>query len=808
MGFLAPVMTAIGGFLGSALGKVVVGLGLNVVMSKIERDRAKKAQKATGGAILTKEYGEDLSRKVACGLVGLAGHDCYANAYGASNKYLEQLYIFSDYPCDGLSRIWAGGKLLTIASNDGKNYTVTTGDYVGRMSFVFYDGTQTAADAGLIGNGNPIGRWTDKHVGVGQCYIIARLTYDQERLAQFPEFFFEIRGARLYDIRKDSTMGGSGPHRWGDYSTYEFTECPIVMEYNYRRGFIWGVDEAGRPDLFLGMEMPASDLPFDRYVLASNICDEFEGGEPRYRCSIILDADLEHRENIDALMLSCGGIVIDSVEGSWPLIGTEQPIVATFTDGDLVAGERVRFRRYRSQGELVNVVSGTYVEPNNMWSPAGYDPQTHAGTVGIDRRTRDVPLSFPQVRSKRQANQLASIYFNENRYEATADLVLRPGFRNLKAGDWVFWDSENPLRRRVFMVQSRSIRALDSDGPRNVALSLQERDGAIYAGVGVNPPPLPIPNGEPVYLNVLPDWVVFPVLSVGPDGRTYPAFRMSWSPFDDVTVTGIQFRYWKVGEPENAFYREVPADQTIAFLQEGVVGLQIYAFQHKLIAPGRVTVWSDETLARSLDGGNGDLDVHLGDLNNEVIEQFKKLFQELGDQRPLLERLMENWQSQTLVTELARRRLQASLESSSAYFDEQIAVMAGELEAVAEQATAIGATVGDITAQGLIKFAVAANQTGVDARFAVLLRGSSGLAYKESGFFLELYTELGVQKSRFSVMADQFIITNGVVGHLPIVIENGELKLNIANIGTIRAGSINFGNGRVIIDANGIVVTS
>mgnify|MGYP003750138037 CR=1 FL=1 len=33
-------------------------------------------------------------------------------------------------------------------------------------------------------------------------------------------------------------------------------------------------------------------------------------------------------------MLSCGGIRVDGVEGSWPIIGSEQPIVATFTDDD------------------------------------------------------------------------------------------------------------------------------------------------------------------------------------------------------------------------------------------------------------------------------------------------------------------------------------------------------------------------------------------------------------------------------------------------------------------------------------------
>jgi hypothetical protein len=796
------------GTIGAALATAAIGAGINFVVGKIQTNSAKKAAKQASGTQFDREYGENISRKVACGYVGIAGHDVYVNTYGRSNKYLEQLYVFSDFPCDGLSKIWAGGKQLDLETDDGKTFTVVGGNYEGRMSFVFYDGTQTSADDDLVNNANPSGRWTEEHLGPGECYLIARLTYNQEKLNSFPEFFFEIRGARLYDFRKDSTAGGSGSHRWGVYSTYEFTENPVVVDYNYRRGFIWGQDASGRPDLFCGMGMDAEDLPIDKYAIAANICDETVSGEKRYRCSILLDCDVDHGNNIDALMQACGGMVIDSVDGSWPLIGTDQPIVATFTDQDLVTSEPVRFQRRRSMADLVNSVGGTYPEPSNMWSPAGYDTQTNSSQVALDRRTRDMSIDFDTVPSKRQANQLASIYYNENRYEATADIVLRPRFQDVRVGDWVRWNSER-YGNRVYIVQSRSIRALTSDGPRNVVLSLQERDGDIYAGAGVLPPVVPIPSGEPVYLNELPDWLPIPVLTVGPDGRTYPAFRMSWSPFDDVSVTGITFQWWKSEEPDNVFSRQVEADETITFIQEGIVSEQEYTFRHKPIAPGRVTVWSPEKTATSLDGGGGDLEVYLDNLNKEVLDVFERLFEELDDTRPLLERLLTDVQLQGATTEVMRRSLSKELGDAKASFTEEISIVvsdvaaavtavteldaefeqnkatvtaelasvATEVDALAQTAQTLTATVGDITAQGLIKFAVAANQSGVDARFAVLIRGTTGQAYKETGFFLELYTSGGVQRSRFSVMADQFVVTNGTTGFLPLVFEGGVLKL-------------------------------
>ncbi|OWK26580.1 hypothetical protein AJ87_05860 [Rhizobium yanglingense] len=199
-------------------------------------------------------------------------------------------------------------------------------------------------------------------------------------------------------------------------------------------------------------------------------------------------------------------------------------------------------------------------------------------------------LELPTVRSKLHANQLASIYFNENRYEATADIVLRPRFQTIKAGDWVQWNSAR-YGNRTYMVQARSIKALTSDGPRNVALSLQERDGGIDDGVGVDPPVIPIPNDEPIYLSELQDFSVAPVIGVGADGRTYPAFRVSWSPIEDSTVTGIVIEWWIEAEPGNRFSRQITPDQTLAFIQEGILSLTDYQFRHRLIA-SRTTNWT------------------------------------------------------------------------------------------------------------------------------------------------------------------------------------------------------------------------
>lgn len=804
MGFLAPIVTWVGGLLGTGLGKVVVGLGLNVLLSKMEERRAKKAQAAASGTKFDREYGEAVSRKVACGPTAMAGHDCYVNTWEQANRNLEQVYVFSDFPCDGLVRIWAGGSQLNLTTADNKRFEVATGDYAGRMFFTFYDGTQTAADGGMIAHSNPVGRWTQDHIGVGICWLKVELIYDQEKLNQFPDFFFELRGARLYDFRKDSSIGGNGNHRWGDYSTYEYTENPIIMDYNYRRGFSWN------GDLFLGMDMPASDLPFDKYVMAANLCDEFADYGRRYRCSILLDADLDHGDNIDALMLSCGGTVVDGVDGSWPIVGSEQPIVATFTDDDLVRGEKVRFRKRRSMGDLVNAVSGTYQEPGNMWSPAGYDVQTSAAMVDIDRRTRDVPLSFPMVFSKGQANQLASIYLNENRYEATAEVVLRPGFRNIKPGDWVYWDSRNEKRRGVYMVQGRSISALDSDGPRNVALSLQERSGLIYKAVGVIPPTVPIPNGQPIYLNELQDFAVTPVLGVGADGRSYPAFRLSWAKIEDVTIRAIDFEYWLKSEPQNVIPRTVSADKLVALLQEGILSLSDYQFRYKFVAD-RPTSWVQPITVRSLDGGNADLEIGLGQVRKDISDILLGLRADIDSLWQEVDNVSIVSSTVDAVTQIDRQTIRAQLGRSVASIKRESEVRATQMGAMARRVDGVRAEMGDVLADGYLSM-TATTIGDVLSRVEFAARARKGEQAALAALILRVFMENGVLKTENILSANRtiFVDENGQGGQQIVVFDENGMRLAVANIGTVNAGLLQSPNGKMQINlsAGTIVIRS
>ncbi|WP_309086472.1 phage tail protein, partial [Chelativorans sp.] len=700
MPFIAPIVGAIAGAIGAVgsfisglgiIGKVALGIGLNLAANALMRGKQPKPEPA--GVQFNTQYGTDTPRQVACGLVGIAGHDCHVNTYGGDNKYLQWVFQLSDFPSDGLSRVAVNGEWVALDPADPdpeKGWKVTSGEYSGKLWIKFYDGTQTAADPNLVEEANPPDRWTANHIGVGITYVVVSGTYDAEKSLGMPEMFFEFRGARLYDWRKDSTVGGSGPHRWGQYSTYEFTENPAVMDYNYRRGFSWN------GDMFCGMQMDPADLPLDKYTLAANICSESVNGEPRYRCSIMLDCMATHRDNIEALMKSCGGTVVNAVDGAWPIVGAAQPVLATITDDDLVVGEPVVFQKFRSMGELANSIAGTHPDPERLWSMVGYDTAISPAAIVVDRRTRDVPMDFPTVRSARQAKYLASIYLKENRLEATGEITLRPRWQTLKAGDWIRWNSAR-YGDRTFIAVETTLYSLDSRGPRNKRLVLQERSASIYDGV--TPPAIvvPYPPGKPVYLHEVENFQLAPV-TAGSGDKLMPAILATWNTITDVTVIGVDIRYWPTNDPANIIlHPTTPADEENALLTAGVVSSTEFAVQTRLVtSPERPVSWSAPETITTLDQRYTDIyPIDIGQLQNDVKDLLNWLG---GNDRTIwdeIERLNQLVSDQSAQNLEDKQDLRLEAGNLSASFTEKITLTVSATQAVAQRVEVLEAKVND-----------------------------------------------------------------------------------------------------------------
>ena len=791
MPFLAPIsgavagaITGLGSFIGGLgiFGKALVSIGLNLAVSALSRALSPK-QKPISGVELDVQFGESEDRIVRCGRWGVAGHYVYPNTYGSANKYLQQVFAISDFRCTSLDKVWIDGEEATLGAADGDGYrTVTSGDYSGKIRLKFVDGTQAAAEASLVDNANPSTRWTAAHVGLGMCHIVARLEYDREKLAQTVQFFFEGKGAPLYDWRKDDTVGGVGAHRFDDPDTWEFSENPILMDYAYRRGF------TVNGDLFCGMDMPASDLPIAAWTVAANICEETVSGGDRYRCAIGLNANAPHGDNIDALMKSCGGLVIHGIDGVWPIVGTDQATVATLTDDDLIVGERVQFRRLRPGNELVNSVSGTFPNPENQWSPAGYDRATDSAVVTADRRSKDVAINFETVPYARQAAQLAAIYFSENRFEATATIVVRPRWQVLEPGDWIVWNSAR-YGTRTWLVTDTNLVSLHRDKPRCVTLSLQERSGDIYTSVGtVTPPTVPLGPATPVHQSELLDFTATGVIGAGADGRVYPAIRLSWTAPFDPTISAIVLQ-WRVKDDPDAvtFERRMQAGQTVAFAAEGIVSATVYEVRHTLEAdpPRTITpaAWIEVTTP---DVPTGDVSVSLAQVQSDIstlLARHSTLIAELAESAEEIAanaaivagRHMERISAAVRTT---NAQAVALLELTAAINDEETG-----LEALATAVLGVQTNVDNLAAGGLISFSASAGTGDVLVVIDILARATTGDDFAQSGLSIRVSSD-GEGGFLRDVVIDtgRFIVTDGTDEALPMLFEAGALTLDVARI--------------------------
>lgn len=588
-------------FLATFLINTAISIGLSVVASKIQEKQTKKALeeqlKESGGAILDIEYGEATPRQVAIGKCAVRGLAVYDQTFGEANFRLQRVMKLSDFYTSGMTRVAIDGEWVSLGTeHEVLGFPVASGDYAGLIWIKYYPGNQLSADFYLASNG----RWPASGFGYAVSYAIITLDYNAEKLSSIPEIVIEFLGAPLYDFRKDSTAGGSGSHRWNDVSTWEYSANPIVADYNYRRGIYTGVWGSGH-DIFMGMGMAESELNFNRYKTAADICDQTVEGENRYVVSLILDANREHGDNIEDLMLACAGMVVESVDGSYPILGASQTPVATLTDDDLIVGEPIEFRRYRPMNEVVNTVFGTYIEPNFVYANTGYTEQTTSGATSFDRRTLDFQLNLPMVPSKRQAEQLASIYFSENRYEARKTVTVREKWQVLEVGDWINWTNDKDgSANRVYQIVGMTIAGYGEDKPRTVTLNLQERNALIYAGIGPVTPPTPIArNGAPQYLQEVQGLEVTAIY-VG-DGAVYPGIRVQWVPVTDPTVDQIKIEWQPTGDDTRRVSKLMDGTATVAILEEGVVGSTEYQVRTTIVPdPRRVTTPSAWTTVTTL----------------------------------------------------------------------------------------------------------------------------------------------------------------------------------------------------------------
>jgi hypothetical protein len=579
-----PIASIIGGKTGQAISgatKIVAGavtgnfqlvaIGLSQMASGLTRSPARQAS----GTSLS--IGE-ASREAVFGeaVVGGSLSDCfnYGGKYGTDWEVL--IITLADHLCEGLVGFFVKDK-----------YVAFTGDgmvqgYKNQLQVFFRPGTENQALPAIVTQYGP--GWTPNDNGAGVCYVVVGYKADEADAKDpvwtsgRPTFRWRLKGAKCYQARKDSSVGGSGAHRWDNPATWEWSENPIDCRYNWARG-IFACNRVNDPNMLLvGRGLTAIEAPPANVFARANLCDELVNGEPRYRVGGFVRSLESYLETEDMFASACAGIIVQP-EGCVEIDpGQAKVPVVAITDDDFVIGSTVEYSDCPSEAdrEWVNTVIARYVEPAQNWVDHAAPILRANVDVVADGRPREETLGLALVHWAKQAQRVGEIRRRLGRLHRRAAFTLGPRFCELEEGDWLAWTSP----RRFAGSRAFRIEAFRQSEKRQTSLRVREIHSTVYTegafapdGATAQQPVPPPAIGQPA-ANA---WAVAAQL-LASAGGSIPALVVTGAA-DDPYAAAIIFEYWLsdgVTPPANA------AAWTVA----GTVPRNVTRFEITSLAPG------------------------------------------------------------------------------------------------------------------------------------------------------------------------------------------------------------------------------
>ncbi len=607
---LVGLFTAAASAIGStALGAAAISAGLSYGLSWLYQKFFGESN--VQGVRQKLETGGDKPLSFLWGTTATAGKLVYFNQHGEDNDidniWLTLVIALSDLPIHGLSNyLWVNGERCTIDFNETNPHgfhPVNEYDKWGSkyLWIKFYDGTQTQADPFLKSNyGNdPTRPFKDDMVGRGVAYAILICHFSAKGLwSGVPTFLFPAKGIKLYDLRKDSTAGGSGPQRWNDQSTWTWSDNLAVAKYNFIRGvkydgkWVWG-----------GQKVNAWRLPADNWIAAMNVCDQQVDKKngpgvvnvARYAGGGEISVNTPALGVINELDKCSSGHTteIGGIFKTW--VGPPGLSVYSFTDDDIIITEAQEDSLFRPLQETFNAANATYTEPDKGWAPKEAPARVWDNYVAEDDdQTLVADLSFPFVSEKNQVQRLMREVIHDSRRQATHLLQLPPEAWFLDPYDVVTWNSaRNGYVNKKFIVAS-----IDDLPNCNQLVSLREVNASDYdwdvtyeldSEVG------PISAVKPGTFNKL--FSVEPGTIDDENGPRRPAITLLWDWADtDMDVKAIQFKVRRKNATKIIKQNRTddPTDGIHQIVGQAILPNKIYQVRARAIpiTPGRESDWS------------------------------------------------------------------------------------------------------------------------------------------------------------------------------------------------------------------------
>jgi len=389
----------------------------------------------------------------------------YEEQHGTDPKLLTTIFAHAWHEIDSYGSLWVDGELVSFSGDNA------TGDYAGILTWRRKTGTLSQTHISIAGSAWP-------STADGKGFAHSALTWDfvdKDKLTGgIPrKVTMQVAGAKLYDPRLDSTVGGSGAHRYDDPSTFEFENGNaalvalryIIGEYSSGGDLIWGVGA------------PASEVDIASFIAAANIADEIVDTNPQFRIGGFMPTTNAHAQFVEQWEASTGGKIarLNGVIFCW-LPDDDLTPAATITDADIRADGGVVMEVGGDVRTLFNTARGRYIDPSENYQAALYPEIVETTYVSDDGGPRILALDLPWIQSGGRSQRIARYAIRRSRFARR--WIVEMGWRALQWAPFTVLtlNCQETDDQDVLVRVARKTISIDG---RHV-LELQEEDASIY----------------------------------------------------------------------------------------------------------------------------------------------------------------------------------------------------------------------------------------------------------------------------------------------------------------------------------------
>lgn len=229
--------------------------------------------------------------------------------------------------------------------------------------------------------------------------------------------------AKVYDPRLDDTQpGGSGPHRLGDESTYEYSENPALHAGTYAYGRY-------QNDIrIIGVGLPADAIDWQTVMAWANVCDDNE-----WTIFGVLFEPGDRMQNLIDICMAGGaepaptGIL--SFKYDAPVVALDTITIDDLTDDDQEVMTRQSYR------DSINTAIPKYRSADHNWEMVDALPVVNSTFLTEDGEEKREVWPFNFVKDAQQAAQLAAYKLFNSREIGPITLVCKPRLRHYRPGE-------------------------------------------------------------------------------------------------------------------------------------------------------------------------------------------------------------------------------------------------------------------------------------------------------------------------------------------------------------------------------------